>query len=177
MWEQDIGKVFQEKSYLLERVVIGLYSSEKYLSVGAHSQIKEIEDIDDIVDISEEDCVSQGVVVEGDIVGVDYLEQYLACYGCNMKVETASDEGILDCSKCGMMLKTQLGSTKMIAKVVMRAVSNKKIYNITMFEEIISKIVDGAEGKDNIRKRLLLSPQAVYSIDKRNICFAVTTST
>lgn len=111
---------------------------------------------DDIGEVLEEDAEEEhGIVnrvVEGDIDGVLGCEGYESCMGCKSKVKSA-DGLIGKCSKCGMMQKMKKCRMMMTARVIVSGVDGKS-YVLTMFDEVISEVIDGVSGDSNCWQHL-----------------------
>ena len=158
-------------SYRVEGAVVKSYDGIKYLSVGKSSIVDKIDDIGEVMEVDEmeegnELCSSgsagRGCVVEGEINGVLTCAEYLSCISCKSEVKELNDV-IGECSRCKMAMK--------IAKCSFESMA-KKEGPVTMFESVISKIVDGVTG-DNLSMKLLCAPECKYCIDYRGIVYAV----
>ena len=106
LWNDDIGKLLEEKSYKLSYVSVKQWDGVKYLSVSEGSEIVCVDDIGDVAEIEcgDEDNIVACHVVEGEIDAVEYCDEYVECIGCKSKVE--SSDGIVgECKKCGMLMK------------------------------------------------------------------------
>ena len=78
-----------------------------YLSVDGDCTIESVDEIGEIVEVEEGDLQESSVVrkvVEGEIDGVLYSDEYCGCIACNGKVKS-EDDMLGECTKCGMLMK------------------------------------------------------------------------
>jgi len=93
------------------------------------------------------------------------------------KVKIVS-EAVGECTKCGSVLKTNKCMKMMMAKVIISGEDEKKNV-VTMFNHIVSKVIDGISG-DGLSVKLLMANIHKFSIDERDVVFCteiVTTLT
>lgn len=86
------------------------------------------------------------------------------------KVKTVS-ECIGECSKCGSVLEMNKCIKEMMAKVIISGEDGKK-HTVTMFNEIISKMIGGAGG-DGLSVKLLMANVHQFHINGRDVVFSV----
>ena len=55
-------------------------------------------------------------MIEGEIEAVMYFEEYEGCVGCTAKVK-CTDEFVVECTKCGMVMKRSKCTKHLMAKV------------------------------------------------------------
>ena len=97
-------------------------------------------------------------------------EEYLGCISCNAKVKIVS-VAVGECTKCGSVLKTNKCMKKMMAKVIISGDNGKK-HVVTMFNDIVSKVIDSISG-DGQSVKLLMANIHKFSIDARDAMFLV----
>ena len=173
LWEQDVGRLEEGESYKLTSVSVRSYRGVSFLSVGGDCTIEGVSDIGEIAELHEddlEDCRVVRKVVDGEIGGVLYSEEYAGCLGCSAKIQ--SDDGVLaECMKCGMLMKLSKCGKFLTARVSVDGLDGKK-YMLTMFNDIIRKIVDGVDGAD-VKRKLLAAPSLRFSIDRGDVVYSV----
>ena len=109
-------------------------------------------------------------VVEGEIDGVLYSDEYCGCIACNAKVK--SDNDVLgECTKCGMLMKLKKCKTLETARVVVSDQGGRE-YTLTMFDSVIANIIEGVNGAD-IKRKLLRAPAHRFNIDKGDVVYSV----
>ncbi len=99
-----------------------------------------------------------GRVVEGEIDGVMSCNEYPSCISCKSKVKKENDV-IGECSKCGLVMKLSKCPNASMVKVLIGGQDRV----VTMFEGVISKVVDGVSGK-NLTMKLLGAPALKFFV-------------
>lgn len=83
LWQNDIGKLCEGKSYKLKGLTVRLYNLTKYLNAGPTFSV---ELADDIGEVSEDvDSNEQSSMIIGDIDSVMFSEAYASCKSCKSK--------------------------------------------------------------------------------------------
>lgn len=88
LWEQDVGKMEETKSYKLVSVEVKSFKGNSYFSFTSESEIIPINDIGETTEIIEEDLKECGIVkteFNGEIDIVTYADEYQSCINCNSK--------------------------------------------------------------------------------------------
>lgn len=137
--------------------------------MGINCVIEKVDDIKEVVEVeleNEEGGIMNRVVVQ-EINAVLSTEEYL---GCIAKVKTVS-ECIGKCSKCGSVLEMNKCIKEMMAKVIISGEDGKK-HTVTMFNEIISKMIGGVGG-DGLSVKLLMANVHKFHINVRDVVFSV----
>lgn len=144
-----------------------------YLSVGAECAIEGVDDIGEVEEMQEGVLEERGVVrkvVEGEIDGVLCTEEYVGCMACKAKVQ--SEDGVLaECTKCGMIMKVTKCTKFMTARVSVGG-RDGKVHTLTMFDSVVSKIIDGVGGGD-VKRKLLAAPACRFLVDKGCVVYSV----
>lgn len=96
----------------------------------------------------------RGCVINGEINGVLVCSEYLSCISCKSKVKELN-ELLGECSKCKMIMKK--GNKCNSSSMVKVLIGNKK-EPVTLFENVISKIINGVDG-ENLSIKLLCAPE------------------
>ena len=94
-------------------------------------------------------------VVEGEIHGVVYCDEYAGCMGCSAKIRS-EDEIVAECMKCGMVMKVSKRNKFVTARVSVGG-RDRKVRTLTMFNSVISSIIEGVNGAD-LKRKLLAAP-------------------
>lgn len=173
LWEDDVGKLVQGNSYVVRGAGVGVFDGVKYLSVGVMCEIFEVEDMGEIADVEcgDVECIVPCKEVRGEIEGVEYYEEYTGCYSCKAKVRS-SDDFVGECSKCGMVMKLRRGVKKMAARVIVCCEESGDVSSVSLFDDVIQKIIEGVEGSD-VKRRLVAAPPLCLNVDKRNVVIGV----
>ena len=169
LWEEDVGKLKEGQCYRLSSVMVRSYRGIEYLSIGRDGEIRSI---DDIGEVAEVDLEEQGIVrkvVEGEIDGLTYCEDYEACIGCNAKV-ICQDEVAAECTKCGMYMKRRKCKKMLTARVLVTG-TDGTVHTLTMFNDSITNIT--AEEEMNVKRALLTSGSLKFIVDKGDIVYSV----
>lgn len=107
LWEQDVGQLKEGECYKLVGASVRSFRGVTYLSVGGDCMVESVSEIGEVAEVQEGDDEDSGVVrkiVEGEIDGVMYSDEYTACIACNAKVK--SEDNVLgECTRCGMLMK------------------------------------------------------------------------
>ena len=171
LWNDDIGKLLEEKSYKLSYVSVKRWDGVKYLSVSEGSEIVCVDDIGDVAEIEcgDEDSIVACHVVEGETDAVEYCDEYVECIGCKSKVH--SSDGIVgECKKCGMLMKMKRGAKSVVAKVFVW--DGGKMNSVTLFDSVLREIVCDVSG-DCLKKRLLAAPPVQLKLDRQEVAVSV----
>ena len=62
LWEEDVGKIAEDKSYKIIEAKVNTYKGANYLSFAPESQIELIDDIGVIAEIDSDDLQERGIV-------------------------------------------------------------------------------------------------------------------
>ena len=162
LWEGDVNKLDKGKNYRLVDVNVKTYAEMKHLLFGPHSSM---------LSVCNEESSSDSRYVEGEISSVISTNEYASCKFCNCKV-LSEDEIVGQCSKCNAVFKMSKCSVTITAKVIITDEKGKD-HPVTIFEPILSKVVEGVNG-DSLATKLVLAPAFVYKINKRDVVFSVT---
>ena len=127
-----------DSSYRISNATVRSFNGAKYLSVGEQAVIKAVSDIGDIVDEPVFDGSGGVAVVQGEIVVVVKIENYVGCRNCSSKVVQVGAMG--ECTKCGAKMKLGKCKSKYIARVILEDVSAKE-HRVTMFDEVLHQVV------------------------------------
>lgn len=171
LWESNVKKLDNQKSYQLNRVIVRIFMGKHHLSIPpSGSSIDEISDVEDLsidTDSSEEEEES---VVAATIVGVQQLERNFHCMNCKKIVDPSNDTvGI--CSSCNT---TQLlCNSKLSSKLFVKALDNDtpialKAYSGTL-QAITGKNPDKVTSED-----LLFAPQFNLTYNKFHVITCIS---
>ena len=132
VWEDDINRLQQGKSYKLTDVLVREYNSKKYLSTALeNTTIQEVTDIGQVIDPNEEDVdknlgVTQ-TIENVRVVGVVFLKEYYKCLKCSSKVISSDDPEIGKCSKCLMQQLLDACISTVSAQLMIKAGTNQSL--------------------------------------------------
>ena len=126
--------------------------------MGANCVIQKMSDIGEVAEVAS-DCKEGAIVkrvVVGEIDGVLSIEEYPSCIVCNAKVKVVN-EVVGECTKCGIVVKTKKCKKMVMAKVVVSGEDGRSNV-LTMFNEMVLKMIKGVDGKDLAMKLLMAVP-------------------
>ena len=89
LWEQDVGKMEETKSYKLVSVKGKSFKGNNYLSLTSKSEIIPIDDIGDTAEIIKDNLKECRIVkkkVNDEIDLITYADQYESCVKCSSEV-------------------------------------------------------------------------------------------
>ena len=169
LWQDNIDKLMEGKSYRIQNVLLRQYEGIKYLSFSESAVLQEIEDIGDV--ISDEDLQSceDAQTAEGEIVAVLAVDMYTSCISCNGKVKNLNDV-LGECMKCNAKVKLVCCSENASVKFVVKG--PEKTWRLTAFGEQINAIIGDEQG-DSVAEKMLLAPRMKYYFSNTNIVKAV----
>lgn len=173
LWERDVGRMVEGRSYRLVGVSVRSFRGTNFLSVGGDCKIEDVEDIGEMAEVEEGDLQESGVVkkvIEGEIDGVVYCDEYAGCMGCSAKVRS-EDEIVAECTKCGMVMKASKCKKFATARVAVGG-RDGKVHTLTMFNSIISSIIKGVNEAD-LKRKLLAAPAFRFNVDKGDVVYSV----
>ena len=88
LWQRDIGKLDQSKSYRLHNVVVKSFNATKYLTspkAGLHST--PANDLDDVVCQADSSSLMDEIIQAAEVVGINNLVKFNICMKCNSTVD------------------------------------------------------------------------------------------
>ena len=91
LWQRDIGKLDQSKSYHLHNVVVKSFNATKYLTnpkAGLHST--PADDLNDVVCQANSSSLMDEIIQAAEVVGID-LVKFNICMKCNSTVDKVED--------------------------------------------------------------------------------------
>ena len=171
LWEEHLNQVEVDCSYRISNATVRSFNGAKYFSVGEQAVIKAVGDIGDIVDELVFDGNGGIVVVQGEIIVVIKIENYVGCKNCSSKVVQVGAVG--ECTKCGAKMKLGKCKSKYIARVIVEDVDGKE-HRVTMFNEVLHQVVGFSSEvpchtDGEIVDQLLSSPSLIYTIKDETI--------
>ena len=172
LWEEDVGKLEEGKSYKLIGLTVRSFRGINYLSAGKDSHIENVTDIGETAQLEDGDLEEKGIVrkvVEGEIDGVLYTDDYEGCIGCNAKVK-ANDDVVAECTKCGMLMKRSKCKKFLTARVVVVS-SDSKHHTLMLFNNVLKTIIGNEE--TNVKRALLSANTLKFLVDKGDVVYSV----
>ena len=165
-------KVRREKSYKLIGLTVRSFCGVNYLSAGKDSQIENVTDIGETAELEDSDLEKKGIVckvVEGEIDGVLYTDDYEGCIACNAKVK-ANDDVVAEYTKCGMLMKRSKCKKFLTACVVVVS-GDSKHYMLMLFNNVLRTIIGNEE--INVKRALLSEHTLRFLVDKGDVVYSV----
>ena len=166
IWEEDIGKICEGKSYQFINIKMRQYQGERFLTTTEDSKFDKIDDIGEVTET--ETLPSTHMEIRGRIAAVIVVSKYKACTSqtCNAKVDLVSGQ----CSKCDSLVNLSLCSDQVRAKFTVQDES-KIPHDVTAFTEVLSQIT-GSEAQtlldlseSRIKRLLRRSDPAVFVVN------------
>ena len=169
LWEEDVGKLDEDRSYKLTNVIVRMYRGERYLSISDGSVIEEVADIGEIAEPESGGAsTSRANVVYGCISAVLGCDDYLCCVNCRSKVdERSSDLGTVWCSKCSATMRwTRCTSSNMARVIIESEDPTRDIQPVraTIFDNVLSTLLKSAPAGITITEQLLSVPSCAFTI-------------
>ena len=173
LWEKEIGKLHEGKSYRLHKVLVRQYGGVNYLSMCEGAEVEEIADIGEVV--SDEEGEERGEegqhVAEGEIIAVLCVDEYPNCVSCKGKINAVSDV-MGECMKCRAKVKLSRCGKSIRAKFMVEGVE-KKSWCLTAFNDEVEAMVSGESG-ESTEEKMLSAPVMKFIITSTNVVMRVS---
>ncbi len=166
LWNQDIGKLEEGKSYEIKAAKVKEFNGVKSLSGSYETTFKEVDDIGAVDETKAESIGFE--ILEGEIDLVVSIDQYPSCLLCKTKLIEVT-EMIAKCKKCGSTMKLSKCSHQTCARVIL---DSRPGAEIILFSDIIDKLTNETSSSD-LAIKLLSIPKHAFSINKNNVVFAI----
>ena len=173
LWEGDVDKLDEGKSYKLVNMLVRCYKGCNYLSFPTDGSAHETTDVDTGSIDTESSIQHEPQKRTFEIIGVSKLALYASCIACKSKVDTITNT-IGKCSKCNLTQKLAHCSEEHIAKLHLQqfgADDNTPPTVANAFAKAIGAIT-GAPSETPTEAALLDSPPFACTITN-NIISAV----
>lgn len=170
LWEDQVGRLKEGQTYTMDGISVREYNLHKSLSAGPDSTFTQVEDLGAVQEehSDDEDSSSTFTTIEGEIDVIVSVDEYTSCRTCKAKV-TPANEIIGECTKCGSVMKLAKCTNAATAKVVLEGDQDRVV---TIFTTIIDDLIKEVNG-DTVAMKLLSAPPHSFSIDKKDIVYAV----
>lgn len=172
LWEGDVDSIEEGKSYRFEDVGVRKFGGNKYLSYARTSSKEEVAELEEVNEdeVVGEESEDWGHVVTAEISSVISTAEYLSCKMCKSKA--LSEDGLIaECTKCSCMMKISCCGQSKSAKFIVKEESGRET-TLSVFEPVLSRIVDGVDGR-NLSTKLLKAPPKLYRFNDRNVVFSI----
>lgn len=170
LWESDVNKLEEGKSYKVSHVLVREYGTVKYLSFASKSVCVLTDDVGDVIEDADED-LDGGLEIKGEIVAVISSSEYNSCRFCHSKVEMEGGT-IVKCIKCHSVMKVAGCASMKCAKFVVKEEKSGREITLSAFEPVLSRIFDGVTG-ESLAMKLLQAPIKIWRYNERKIVFSV----
>ena len=172
LWENDVGTMNRDASYLLSGFLVREYASSRYLSKARNeSNVQEVEDLEDVhYEAVDMDQPSDTTILYGaQIVAVSKLDSIRLCMRCKGRVEPSTPPlGRCSVLTCSMMQRYDLCRIQKTAHLLVLSRSHEKFTPLSASAELLTKLVG-----DDITEKLLLSlpvfATLTYNTDQKTI--------
>ena len=164
-------------SYNLLNVAVSSYNGI-YLSVSSNSEIKEIDDIGEVLDQYQDDIQLSGLKeVYGEIVGVVRCESYYTCLVCRAKVSNCQTvtmgTTMGECGKCGLKVKLARCKKSIVATLLIQDEEGLEV-KATAFENVINKLVQPNDDNVQLEEQLLNTSIMKFNLTTSNVIHSVS---
>ena len=144
LWESDIGKLQEDESYHLIKLIVRIYQDQHYLSFPmSGATIHHIDDLQNVIEADTQQPMDE--TLHGvQVIGVPSLEAYLLCLKCKGKVQLHDDDEELGtCTKCNMTQLIASCTTQLTAKLFVQC--GLTYYTFQAFGEMLRQITNNDE--------------------------------
>lgn len=141
LWDLNINRLTEGMSYKLTRLIVCTYRGKNTLAMpNIGSFIKEIDDIEEIAEESEEET-TLNVITEATVIGIQI--KYL-CVSCKKATIEPTNSNIAECQHCNTMQLIDKTTQTITAKLILASPKNNQI-TLRANETILKEIVAGKE--------------------------------
>ena len=170
LWEEEIGKVVEGKSYRFTAMMVREFKGKKFLSTSkVDSIISEIEDIGEIILDEEESEIDDDELIKVHnvkVIGVNRLTVYTACIKCNSKVEVdIDDEEVGECTKCKVIQSVEECKQNISALLIFKA-SDGSVMSLQVYDQALLDIIEKHDCTAVTAKMLIKAK--TFSMQHRN---------
>ena len=177
VWEKEVGKMEEDRSYRLGGLMVREFRKKKFLSTSKQSSmIEEISDIGEVEeghsDCSEEgsSCDNPGTLRDVRVVGVIALEKYSGCLKCTAKLTAEEDDPELGrCVKCGMVQCIDVASQQVRAQLMIKGVGG--ILAVRAFGKVVESIAQ--KPAEDVTAAVLLKAAAFDVVHRDGIVSSI----
>ena len=165
VWEGNVGRLQERKSYKLNKLEVRSYQGKQYLSFPSTASQDDISDIEDSIDVvtSEED--DDDLIKEVTVCGIKELTTVYVCINCNRSIQPVN-EHIAKCSVCNTTQR--FSSPKQAAKLLV--VSGSTRISLRAYDKALREITDTQTSQKEISAQdLLYASQFNCTYNKYNI--------
>ena len=118
IWENDIGKLEDGKSYHFTNFVVKNHQGDRYIQWPKDGA--QVDPIDNLTDVKPDDAPMLPTVEDSEIVGVRAFDSFDACFVCKCKVVKQDEQDTSGtCSNCGMCQRLNRCSKMLRAKLLL----------------------------------------------------------
>ena len=139
LWQQDVDKLGQGKSYCLHNLVVKSFNATKYLTTPKASLHSIPENDQDDVVCEPDTCSLMDEILNAEVVGVTDVSNHRMRIKCNSTVEEI-DALVGICSKCTLMQCLDRCPVELSVKLVVSDAEKLAIYTFTASQNTIQKI-------------------------------------
>ncbi len=175
LWENDVSSVQIGKSYCFTDVTVKEYDGFKFLSMGKFAELKAVDDIGEVIEDAEDDIHTGQTIDCGEINTIISCTQFHQCRLCKSKIDLQDSGTIGKCTKCQAVSRINKCPLASVAKVIVTDKRNND-HTITLFEPVLSQLIDGVAGND-LPQKLLMTPAFNFSVSSKGVVFAASIAT
>lgn len=163
LWEDDVGRLTVNKSYVLKNIHVKQFNQMKYLAVTDNTIVEECEDIGDVASVDSDNTH----VIKGELIAVLSADTYHCCINAHCRAKVVPfDEYFGECRKCNATIKLHK-CPLMETSVIMMEGEDGVEYKITLFAKEIEHLTNGIN-EATLMKRLLKVNKLEVTINQQN---------
>lgn len=143
LWEEDIGKLSESKSYHLSNLLIREFQGKRYLTTTKEeTHIEEISEVECIPLEEFEESEMDPVVT---VIAVENISAFQSCMKCKCRIIKLEDEEELgQCTKCDTVQFLSETKHLLAAKMTVKSTS-EEIYDVRAFGSVLLNIAETTE--------------------------------
>ena len=140
LWENYTNTVNQGSTYIFKNLSVrnDKFTSELYLNtLNSSTTIESAPEFQEILPVT----VLESQTVDVEIIGVQKVQSYTACFKCNKRVDNSRHQSIIQCSSCHFKQKQNLAPKHWFVQLLVEVKNSSATkLTLTLFENTIHQI-------------------------------------
>ena len=160
-------------TYCFDKVRVKVAKGERYLNTPKSEDLCTIKECEPFtVELPPVDNVPSSVTMVGEIVGIYFIERYLACKTCSKKIEN-DDDDLAFCERCKVTMKSTRCPSHCLMKLSIESTDSSTPFRLILYHDAVSKILQLHDIEPNIdpkefSKKLLSMDPMLFSYNNHN---------